>query len=220
MASDAARLLVCFAVREEADPFHRILKKLGSSAPTILVTGMGQANAAAALQTQLASSTPRLVLTCGFAGGLNPVLTPCSVVFSADAGLGFEPTLGALGCLPAKFHCARRVAISAQEKLQLREATGADAVEMESGIIRDLCRERQIPSATIRVISDAANEDLPLDFNALMTPDCRISFARLAAKLVCSPFRIPALLRLQKRTRQAAGRLAEVLVNLARRDAV
>ena len=215
MATDASRILVCFTVEEEAAPFRR--KCQGTNSPAILITGMGQANASAALQKYFATSQPQLVLTCGFAGGLNPVLTPCTVIFSEDDRVGLTSLLKELGAVPAKFHCSKRVATTAKEKLQLRESTGADVVEMESCVIRELCRERQIPSATIRVISDASNEALPLDFNALMTPDYRIIFPRLLGQLVRSPGRIPALLRLQKRTKQAAERLAEVLVKLLQR---
>lgn len=100
------------------------------------------------------------------------------------------------------------------EKAELRRTTGADAVEMESAVIRTICRERKIPGATIRVISDTANEDLPLDFNALMTSRQKISFLKLAMALVKSPQKVPRLMSLQSNTRLAAKRLAGVLEEL------
>jgi hypothetical protein len=93
----------------------------------------------------------------------------------------------------------------------LRIQTQADAVEMESGIIRSLCRAHAIPSATVRVITDTAEEDLPLDFNALLTADRRIHPGRLAVEILRSPCSLGELLRLRRRCVSAAARLSEVL---------
>src|SRR5208337_4924723 len=100
-------VLVCFALKEEAAPFRKIAA--GKSGISILITGVGRKNAEKSLREFLgsapapgaavdASSTakandeasfatregvcaPRTVLTCGFAGGLNPDLKLGEVVF-------------------------------------------------------------------------------------------------------------------------------------------
>ena len=84
-------------------------------------------------------------------------------------------------------------------------------MEMESQIIRAICRAHEIPSATIRVISDAAHEDLPLDFNVLMTAEQKLNYGKLALALLASPRKLPAILRLQRQTQAAAKNLAKVL---------
>ena len=182
----------------------------------MLVTGMGRKNALTRFRAPLERSRPDHVLTCGFAGCLNPALAVGTVVFDEDYDAGYGVDLLALGAVPATFHCARRVAVTVAEKAELRRSTGADAVEMESSVIRAVCREQGIPSGTVRVISDAADEYLPLDFNAVMTSDQRISVAKLAGALLRSPRVVPKLLALQRHTRLAARRLGEVLRELLR----
>lgn len=206
------RSLVCFAVREEARFFQ---------APPdcrILIHGMGRVSARSALERTLSSIHPRLVLTCGFAGGLDPALDRGSIVFEtavADAGSAdLVVLLESLGARRVRFHCAARVAVTAREKQELRRSTGADAVEMESSAIHLLCRERGLEALTLRVISDMASEDLPLDFNRLITPAGGIHWARLAGELVASPGRIPKLLRLQRNSARAARRLGQLLHQL------
>jgi adenosylhomocysteine nucleosidase len=200
-------VLVCFAVKEEAAPFRRALPYN----VIILVTGMGAAAAERALKARLSERDWSLVLTCGFAGGLNPALTHGAVLLDADEEFPLRPALLKAGAVAARFHCAERVAVTAYEKATLRERTGADAVEMESGIIRGLCAERGIPSATVRVLSDTAQEDLPVDFNTLLKPNGKLSLRRLAGAVLRRPRRIPALMALGRHSQSGARRLAAVL---------
>ena len=158
----------------------------------------------------LATNSPDLVLTCGFAGGLNPDLKLGEVVFEARKvqKSAVQSQLLAAGAKPVKFFCADRIATTVAEKKKLRDETGADAVEMESAAIHAVCAEQRIPCATVRVISDTANEDLPLDFNALAKPDKNLDFGKLAWAIAKSPGKIGALMELQKKTKFAAEQLA------------
>lgn len=208
-------VLICFAVKEEAVEFKKALPGLASLGnPEILVTGMGRKNSQRMIEERLELSAPKLVLTCGFAGALDPELEIGDVIFDEDSECNLADALRASGAAPAKFYCSARVATTAAEKTALRQSTGADAVEMESGVIRDICRGKKIPSATVRVISDAAHDDLPLDFNALMTGEYAISFPKLTLALLKSPGKIPRLMQLQRHTRFAAHELAGVLEKL------
>jgi nucleoside phosphorylase len=211
----AARTLVCFAVKEECRYF------LPEAARTpeleILITGMGWRNAEAAIRAALAKGAPRLVLSCGFAGGLNPELGRGTVVFAAERAASLEAPLIAAGAKSARFYCAERVAATAAQKRALRGTSGADAVDMESQVIHDCCAKQNVPSATVRVILDMAAEDLVLDFNDLMTEDQRIDNRKLALTLMKAPGKIGALLAFKKQSEAAARRLAEVLENVLKR---
>ena len=207
--------LICFALKEEAAPFH----KIAAQRPGVftIIVGIGRANAEKSVRNFLASCTPALVLTCGFAGGLNPDLKLGDVVFD----LAFSQLPAASSQLPAKllaagaqrvnFACTDRIAITAMDKWKLCLDTGADAVEMESAAIHAVCAQKKIPCVTVRVISDTAHEDLPLDFNALAKADKSIDFGKLAWAIAKSPPKIPQLLAFGKKTKFAAERLAEVL---------
>jgi len=204
-------VLVCFALPEEATPFQKRAPK--SPAIQVLVTGMGRRNTERSLAAALAASKPALVLTCGLAGGLEPALAPNTVLFETDDS-ALATRLSSMGLRAARFHCANRIAVTAEEKAALRRETGADAVEMESGCIHAICRQHGVRCATVRVISDTAGEDLPLDFNALATSELKMDSVKLALAVARSPGRIPALLRLQRRVSGAAEELAEKLVAL------
>jgi hypothetical protein len=233
--------LICFALKEEAAPFHKVAAHR-PGAFTIIV-GIGRQNAEKSVREFLldcgarasgahrqasrlpenalietihaapgTGALPGLVLTCGFAGGLNPDLKLGEVVFElSTANSQISKRLIAAGAKPATFFCADRIATTVAEKTKLRYETRADAVEMESAAIHAVCAERGIPCATVRVISDTANEDLPLDFNALAKPDRSLDFGKLFLTIAKSPGKIGALMELHKKTSFAAERLADVL---------
>jgi uridine phosphorylase len=225
--------LICFALKEEAAPFR---KMAAAQAASVLITGIGKKNTEKSVheflnscrsrgnETQIkniletpyvVSYNPNLVLTCGFAGGLNPALKLGEVVFELSTlNSQLSTRLLAAGAKPAKFFCADRIATTVAEKRKLRDETGADAVEMESEAIHAVCRERGIPCATVRVILDTAGEDLPLDFNALAKPDMTLDYGKLLWTVAKSPGKIGGLLRLQKNCGFAAERLAEVLAKI------
>jgi nucleoside phosphorylase len=177
---------------------------------------MGPDNAAVALRGWLAHSTPSLVLTCGFAGGLDPRLAIGALVFAGEGGHPITALLLKAGAVPCQFHSTNRVVVTRKEKTTLREQTGAEAVEMESGTIQQLCRSRGIPCVTVRVISDTADEDLPLDFNTVMTPKWQLSYGKLAWAVLKNPARLAGLLQLHRKTQAAARQLGTTLEALLR----
>lgn len=203
-----APVVVTFAVKEEMKFFP------GGEGIRRFITGMGRDNAEQAITQVLAEVKPRLVFTCGFAGGLNPSLKSNQVLFQTDEGTPLHHKLEEAGATPVRFFCARRVAITSEEKMRLWRSTGLDAVEMESESIRDFCRDAGVPSAAIRVISDNAHEDLPLDFNTLMSPAQKINYGKLSWALVRSPWKLAELLAFQQKTVDASKALGEFLTKL------
>lgn len=183
-----------------------------------ILTGMGQEKAKEAAEKTLHDFSPDFVLTCGFAGALNPALKIGSAVWDTNQPAKENPIL--LASFPSVkrsrpvFLCAEKTICFSEEKTYLFQQTGYQAVEMESGIIMEICTERQIPCVTFRTISDSAQQNLPLDFNKLMKADGKISIPRLTKEILFHPFKIPALIRLGMDSGRAAQSLAYHLSKL------
>jgi nucleoside phosphorylase len=203
--------LVCFALEQEAAPFRKMAMKIPDV--EILITGMGPKNADAAVRRFLAKNLPKLVLSCGFAGGLDPARKSGDVVFMTGYP-ALEERLAAVDAIMTSFVSSPRIATTAAEKKQLRAESGAEVVEMESGAILAVCRESRIPCAMLRVISDTADEDLPLDFNKLVNEEANLNYAKLAWAIIKVPRKIGALIELHRKTSTAAHQLADALSKL------
>lgn len=108
-----------------------------------------------------------------------------------------------------RFYSSPSTVQTAAEKKSLSEV--ADAVEMESLKVLEeaLLWTREV--VVIRAISDTAEEDLPLDFDTIVTDDGQLSVARLAGAIIRKPTSIPGLIRLGRRSAEAAKQLADFL---------
>jgi len=103
-----------------------------------------------------------------------------------------------------------RVAVTAEEKRALGQATGCSAVDMEYAEVSKIAGEWGVPVGAIRVVSDTAADSLPLDFNRYRDAQGRFSRGRIALAALGRPFTaIPGLLRLNNHCTLAAEKLGE-----------
>ena len=206
---DCEDVLICFAERTESRFFRRSRPDV-----SVLHTGIGRRNAKAALEDRLARRRPELIITSGFAGGLNPELCAHSLLFEKSGG---HPLFGRLAGLPFRegsFCCRDRIVVTAEEKRLLWRSGGCDAVEMESGGIHEIAQSRQIPCLTFRAISDEAHESLPLDFNRLLTSRMKVDLAKLCGDLCWNPGRLLAFVRFYGSVVKTSRVLADALCRL------
>jgi len=157
---------------------------------------------------QIKPSVDRVV-SIGFCGALDPALRIGDIVVSGEV----PEELGA-SFVQGDVLSLDRVAITAAEKGELRASTQAAVVEMESAAVARKAREWEMPFGCVRVVSDVADENLPLDFNRYRDADGRFSRTRIALAAMSHPFTVlPGLIRLDRNCRLAAERLGEFLAN-------
>ena len=202
--------------------------QIGAAEVGVVLTGAGSRQAAAAV-SKLSWGGPDAMECCissGLAGALKPeyrvgqVLAaqavaaerapegaPSCIVESSAALLSFAAESGA--SVVGRFYSAERAINTAHEKRHLGES--ADAVEMESFQVLFKARTEGIPVIAIRSISDAVDEDLPLDMNEVFTEIGEVSIHRVLGQVALHPQSVPGLVRLGRNSKQAAESLAEFL---------
>lgn len=192
---------IVFAVDIEADAFARLATErrelqaadlvfhegtVGGRRVAWCVGGIGTAAATRAARLLVAGHRPRLLVSAGFAGGLDPTLPRGTVVRPTRAILAGAPAtalvLTSPSAAPATTICtAERIVRTPAEKLDLAARTGAAVVDMESFAVAAVAREFDLPCAGVRVVSDAADDELPPAVAGLARPQSTLR--RLGAAL-------------------------------------
>ena len=83
--------------------------------------------------------------------------------------------------------------LTAAAKAELRRATEAAAVDMESLIAGQFALKQRIPFAILRAVADPAERDLPPLALKAMVPDGEINVQAVIGELIRSPAQFAAL---------------------------
>jgi adenosylhomocysteine nucleosidase len=175
-----------------------------------LVSGPGSRLVSEALREQSMRDRKQAggIVSVGFCGALDPSLEIGDIVVAGEEIKSSRPFVR------GEILSSDRVAVTAAEKRALRERTGGIAVEMESAAAAAKAREWGVPFRCIKVVSDAAQENMPLDFNLYRDATGRFSRGRIALAALRHPFTaVPGLLRLDRNCRKAAEKLGEFLAD-------
>ena len=235
------KILVTFALENEFAPWRAVRKfrsedwgpatahvtEIGGADVGVVLTGAGP-KPARSVATKVMSHQDDIsaCISSGLAGALRPELRVTQVVaaraifaepvnveeitdlIEASAPLlTFAEESGA--ALVDRFYSAGRVIARSEEKRVWGKA--AAAVEMESFDILSVAAESGIPAVAIRSISDAVDEDLPLDMNRIFSDEGQVSLPRVIGEVVRNPGSVPSLVRLGQNSRAAAESLARFL---------
>ncbi len=199
------RILVAAAIETELAPLR---PRLAGLPVHVTRTGIGGEHAAARVRAAVRELGITRVLFLGFAGGLDPALTPGEVI---RVGRVRDERGGEIGLADAgsTIVSVDRVVSTAAEKRRLFAASGAAAVDMETFAVARAMRPLGVELIGLRAITDPADTALPAASQAWVTPDGRPRLLPPALWAAAGPWRIGSLLRLGRAARLASGRLAD-----------
>ena len=229
------RILVTFAVEAEFAPWRKVRQfvkrttgsaeyfaaRFGDADVNVVLTGVGGKSAWLETTRIVWDGDVDICISSGLAGALRREYQRGDILAAKEVQaiswkrvVASDPKLIQLAQdhgarAVGSFYSADRVIGSASEKRELGRV--ADAVEMESG---EVLREASAFGAkviAIRGISDVVDEDLPMDFNRVMTPAGEVSIPKVLGEVVRHPMSAPALVRFGKQSRMAAEKLGAFL---------
>jgi adenosylhomocysteine nucleosidase len=237
----AMKVLVTFAVEAEFAPWRKLRQfsqynlgdiqaysaQLTDGELIVLLTGVGGRRAWAEATRVIWDGNVDVCISSGLAGALREKHRPGDVLAAKEvhatnwnkvipSDVALLELAAACGATVADAFCSvDRVLVRSSEKCEL--GAKADAVEMESGDIMLEAVAFGAKVIAIRGISDAVEEDLPLDFNRITSESGEVSVTKILAQAAAHPGSIPRLIRFGRQSRSAAEKLASVLDACIRR---
>lgn len=171
--------------------------------------GIGAEAARRAAEAIISLYHPELVISAGFAGGLDPALqaghtlTPRHVIDASDgsrsdAGFG-DGVLVSFGTVA-----------DAEQKAKLAKAYGAHAVDMEAAAVARSAEAHGVKFFACKVISDATDSRMP-PIERFISHDGRFHALKFLAYVAVRPWLWGSVMNLARNSAMAAGKLCEAL---------
>jgi len=205
---------------------------LGATEITVLITGVGAQAAAQAMDLMMRMADKDqyfdVCVSSGLAGalcdtlGVGDIIAPKALIVELKhAGLrterlevdtelrqlALERGAKNANCL----FTTDEILVKASQKKSC--ASRAQSVDMESFEIVKAASAWGARSVVIRAISDAATEDMPINFNLTLSEKKEVSLPKVLVQLAKNPLALPSLIRFGKQSQQAGVLLAAFLEN-------
>src|SRR5262249_18317213 len=194
--------------------------KIDNRDVTILNTGVGAKNCNARLEVLLHKMRPRLVISSGFAGAVADELSVGNLILAENFS---DPKLLATAAQILSVENSHRVKLftstsivdSVAERNEIARASGAAAVDMETGAVAAVCHQPGFPLLPLRAISDSAREPFPMPPSVLFDIERqRASYCRLISYLLRHPGSISGMVRFARQTSTTRDVLTDAIVEL------
>ena len=223
------------------DPPHVGTHHLTVYASTLAATqhvavqaGVGHIRAAEGARLLIRRFSPQGLLSFGFAGGLAPELTRGTLIIGTEVVCQDWSSQGAVASrdLVEQFHAAavaeklqvqrgrlvtsRHIVPDPSSKAELRDKSGACAVDMETAGIAEVAVEAGLPWAAVRAIVDGATDTLSPACIATLREDGHVAIGRLLRTSCRSPRLLWHMLRLARDVATARRHLSQAFERWAK----
>ena len=214
--------------RWENEKLRAVLGRLGEIPVILGRTGDGAANAAKGARELLDRFPVERVMVIGVAGALSAHLEPGTLLVAREVleasgpvpppdPLWLHRALREIRATAASFVCTPEMLCTTRAKADARAGLprGAiAAVDLETASFARAAAERGVPYVALRAISDAAEESLPLNFNALRDATGAVDDRRVALAALRRPSLVIPLWRLRGRISRCSEDLARAASTL------
>ncbi len=202
----------------------------------VLQGGLGGVMAAAAAEKLLRIAPPiRLLVSCGFSGGLAETLSAGAIVLAE--GLVARPSLeqaargddvlrvsasaleqadAAVSAAKLTVHRGTLVSLAqpvlrSEDKRALGRMTGALAVDMEAAAVARVAAKANLGFAALRTISDGVDDALPPEVASFLDEQGRVRAGKVLKFAAGGPSNLKQLWRMKSHSDQAAASLMAAL---------
>ena len=187
----------------------------------LAANGAGRRLSGEAVDIAGGRETIHALVSTGFCGGLNPSLEPGDIfVASRLTAAGRTQEYSIRSPATTKNHrsgtlmSVDRIVGTVEEKAALRAGGGADAVDMESVAVAERAAKWGVPFFCVRAVTDTAREGFVCDLNRARDREGRFRRWKIVLSACRRPIAgLPELMKLRRRSRQAALALGEFLVD-------
>ena len=203
---------------------------IGTTEVTVLITGVGSEAAGQAMDLMMRMADKDqyfdVCVSSGLAGALCDTLSVGDIIAPKELIVELKHTSHgaerlevdlelrqlALGRGAKNANClftTDEILVKASQKKSC--SSRAQSVDMESFEIVKAASAWGARSIVLRAISDAATEDMPINFNLTLSDKKQVSLSRVLIQVAKNPLALPALIRFGEQSKRAAALLAAFL---------